>query len=346
MKNQIKRISRAFAFGAYALVCGIIILEIFFRNYWIDFYRPELIALNEGLNLKKSNQENILVIGDSFTAHPESYVKWVRQKFPGCQIINAGIPGTTIRQNMLPLKKRVKKFKPELIIYQIYLGNDLFEFRHPIAGYQIPAVRKIYWWCSDRLRILGLINYRSLSIRTAIYDDLGPPDMNARDNVFNPSKYTPRTKMHIRAEPDHLEQVMRVEGVRKKDVDQYLDELFEACRSISSDIPVILLPLPHSAQVNARYEDHLRQLGGIFDHGPMVSQEDYPFLAALKAKIKPLEHVMVANPLLPLRMADQHQKIFYDNDPHLSPYGQRALGDFLTSYLQNEIAFAAQCIPR
>ena len=46
-----------------------------------------------------SEQNKILVCGDSFSASPVSYVSVLRDSLSSYAVINAGIPGTGIRQH-------------------------------------------------------------------------------------------------------------------------------------------------------------------------------------------------------------------------------------------------------
>ncbi len=67
-----------------------------------SFYKTELENLNTEIDPKK---KNILVIGDSFSAHPASYVKQLTENFIQYNFINASVPGTGIMQHELFIRE-------------------------------------------------------------------------------------------------------------------------------------------------------------------------------------------------------------------------------------------------
>ncbi len=71
------------------------LLEIAYRRQWIDFYAAELRGLNRPGDLSPQDKRpTLLVLGDSFSAQPFSYVNVLRDSLPGTRIINAAVPGT------------------------------------------------------------------------------------------------------------------------------------------------------------------------------------------------------------------------------------------------------------
>ena len=331
-----RRFLKSIAYIFYLLVATLLLLEISYRNYWIDFYEPELCALNEGDLEANDDQPSILAIGDSFTAHPESYIRVLRDSLSDFKIINAGIPGTSAHQNLLALRRRVKQFRPEIIIYQIYVGNDLLEFRHPVSGMQIGTVRGIYWWLSDRIRVLGLLNYRSLSVRNKVYDDLPAFQSENRESDFDPDLYTPRTRLHIKAEPSMVENVIFNKQERSTDVEEYINLLRSKFAVVDAKIPIVFLVVPHSVQVGQVYQDHMRTLGMKMVEQDRLLDLNYPFIASLRQTLNAANHY-IANPLPSLQMANEKNSIFYENDPHLTEYGQSSLGRFVWEYLDSVI---------
>src|SRR5690606_32098707 len=99
----------------------------------------------------------VLIFGDSFTAHPDSYVKYLNS---GYTSINCAIPGTGIRQHALIFSKRIDEYKPKAIIYQFYVGNDLLDLYHPINFSELSFLRNLYWKISEHMLILQYINYK------------------------------------------------------------------------------------------------------------------------------------------------------------------------------------------
>ena len=98
----VKKILRWFLYGTYLTGSVVLLLELSYRFYLIDFYRGELKALNPPELLEpKKDPSNILILGDSFTADPKSYVSHLRRALPAQSVINSGVSGTCIRQAAL-----------------------------------------------------------------------------------------------------------------------------------------------------------------------------------------------------------------------------------------------------
>jgi hypothetical protein len=78
------------------------------------------------------NKPRILCIGDSFTFGPylpnhDTYPGLLQQKYPDKEVINAGICGYTILDEVSLLKQRAQYCEPDIIILQV-LDNDLLDF--------------------------------------------------------------------------------------------------------------------------------------------------------------------------------------------------------------------------
>lgn len=74
----------------------LVLLELSYRTYIIDFYRKELKNLNSESDLEKTNVD-FLVLGDSFSANTVGYVSMLREKHPDKVIINSGVAGFGIK---------------------------------------------------------------------------------------------------------------------------------------------------------------------------------------------------------------------------------------------------------
>jgi hypothetical protein len=99
---------------------------------------PYLVTVNsQGLRMDHDlafpkQKPRILCLGDSFTFGPylanhDTYPGLLQQKYPDKEIINAGICGYTIIDEVSLLKQRAKYCEPDIIILQA-LDNDLLDF--------------------------------------------------------------------------------------------------------------------------------------------------------------------------------------------------------------------------
>ena len=214
---------RKIGFGlGYLLFLGVsvlLLLEISYRGYWFDFYRGNLTGLNPSGILTDPSRESILVVGDSFTADPRGYVEHLRQTFPDQRVINAGVPGTCTRQHQLLFPRRLREFEPRLVIYQLFVGNDLLNWRPPADSPHISTIRRVYWWLSDRLWVLGYLNAKLPQLRQAIYQDL-PIDLDPKlERAYAPQLYSERSKMRFRAEAGLVDDSVCLRGRRRQDME-------------------------------------------------------------------------------------------------------------------------------
>ena len=133
-------------------------LELAWRFQWIDTYRRELNVLNPTLEVQKSGK-TILLMGDSFTAAQNSWAETLRKLRPNDKIINSAVPGTSVLHANVMLSGRLETFQPDLLIYQIYVGNDLFDLRYPLNWQELSFGRYFYWALANRFRGIGWLNY-------------------------------------------------------------------------------------------------------------------------------------------------------------------------------------------
>jgi hypothetical protein len=109
------------------------------NKIWL--FTPEMpyrvVANSQGLRMDRDLQfpktkPRLLCLGDSFTFGPflanhDTYPALLQQKYPDKEVINAGICGYTIPDEVSLLKQRAKYCEPDIIILQV-LDNDLVDF--------------------------------------------------------------------------------------------------------------------------------------------------------------------------------------------------------------------------
>lgn len=107
------------------------------QSIWLyDFYMPYRVKTNKqgfrmayDLTFPKQKQR-LLFLGDSFTFGPylanhETYCGLLQKKYPNKEIINAGVAGYTITDELSLFQERAKFAEPDLVFLQV-LDNDLF----------------------------------------------------------------------------------------------------------------------------------------------------------------------------------------------------------------------------
>ncbi|MBM4299952.1 MAG: hypothetical protein FJ121_00245 [Deltaproteobacteria bacterium] len=115
--------------------------DLLARENKIWLFAPEMpyrvVVNSQGLRMDRDLQfpktkPRILCLGDSFTFGPylanhDTYPGLLQQKYPDKEVINAGICGYTIADEVSLLKQRAKYCEPDIIILQV-LDNDLMDF--------------------------------------------------------------------------------------------------------------------------------------------------------------------------------------------------------------------------
>lgn len=332
--------SMAFAFGCFfiAAIMTLLLFEVIYRYQLIDTYLSELHAYNPDSVLQSNGEEGtILVMGDSFTAGEYSYPRFLREMLPDYRIINAGISGTGVIQASLVASRRFTTYTPSVLVYQIYVGNDLINIRYPVNWRTVGPLRNLYGMVVDHLRSVSFLNYRLAQLRY----ELNPQPV-AKGSVpavfnspFSPETYSPTQKNYIRADASILEDQILVSGDRQRDFEvllQHLKGLTSYCGSSSCDAYIMVVP--HACQVHPRYLDHMRALGAQFRHPDRLSVERYPFVDKLQHAFAdaPGIHILNLLPLLQRHEQDGHV-LFFNNDGHLNPEGQKIVASFLKEQL-------------
>jgi len=324
MKTKLSRTSlELIAYLAFLGISTLLIMELCFRFQVIEFYGAELKGLNPDTEIS-TEKENILVIGDSFSAHPESYVKYLRKANPDFNFINAAIPGTAIKQHNLIIKKRIEQFEPVHVIYQFYVGNDFADIDHPINFKTLSWARNLYWIISEKILFLQYLNYKLafLKSHTQTIQEIHEPD-------FSAELYNNRARTYFTGDPDYLVNTIFLEGSQIRTWEKWKKAFLQFQENIPEDIPVSIVIIPHCAQVNTAYAERMEVLGAAIDKE--ILNINYPLYVSMEHD---LTGVSIVNPLGKLQDEEKTGKhLYYSNDPHLTPEGQRYLGKYLIQNL-------------
>lgn len=307
------------------------VLELFYRNQWIDTYGRELNALNPAA-WPANPRKKVLVMGDSFSAATNSWVNLLRDCHPDWQVVNSAVPGTTIYQARLMVERRLRVFQPDVVVYQVYVGNDLFDLRYPVHWGAVGLWRGLYWSVANRVRSLAWLNYSLGQLkRSAELPDLVPEKGN--QGIFDPGKYAPRELLYLRAEPGLIANQALLHGGREEDMRVYLAWMEEFLAAAGrARCPVVVMVVPHCAQVHPQYAERMRQLGASGMDAPELLAVEYPFWRELSGGGRTGVHFVN---LLPVFRAQELAGIpmYYLHDPHLSDAGQSTVTAVLDSLL-------------
>lgn len=330
LKHGIKRVS----YGLYITLAAWALLELAFRYQWIDFYAGELHGLNPGSVLHAPPEKRrMLLLGDSFSAQPESYVNTLRDSLPGTDIVNAAVPGTGIREAAIIAADKIEKFPPDILLYQIYVGNDLWDIRKSYDSPRTSLPRKIYWLLSDYSLSLRYLNYKAGQLKHSTGVAVETRELK-RDIPFSPGLYSRRERMLLQAEPGLIRNSILAGGGREKDLKVWLKKMDALLAGLPERTKtVVLLVVPHCAQVNHFYRQNLETLGAA-PAGTEITQANYPFLRQITEHYAADSRVKVCSPLPSFQQNDAPgSRLYYKNDPHLNGRGHAVLGRMMAAVL-------------
>jgi hypothetical protein len=337
-----RSILRVLLWSVSISVLGGVALETLYRLQIVDTYAPELRAYNRPQDfVGPPEMPTLLVMGDSFTAGRRSYPSLLRRCQDRYRVFNGGISGTGVLESLLVAPRRFEAIQPALFLYQTYIGNDLINIRYPVSWSAVSPLRNLYWELSRGLRSLIYLNYRLGQLGASKTHPLpllpaSQLEQIARtggDGPFRATRYAAGEKIYLTADPGLLEKQILARGDRAPDYRvflQGLDKLLRYCETPSCR--AYLLVVPHAVQAAARYLEDMQALGAKFSDVDAIASDPSPFLEGVRRYLKEmgLGEVAVLDPLPVLRGEEQKdRRVFYQNDPHLNPYGQAVLGGFL-----------------
>jgi len=321
----------------YLLVIVVMLMEVAYRFQIIDFYRPELNALNpQHPNTKTRGKKTVLVFGDSFTVQSNSWLNQLRIDSPDYTIINSAITGSSIVETSYVAPGRIDDFDPDIFIYQIYVGNDLLGITHHLNWSQWSGTRNIYWWLSDRIHFLSYLNYKMGQLNWKLQggSTQGQSEEVAGGEKFDLERYRESEKIYALGDPYLISNSVMLKNERDKDVEKLLSSLSNTISKLKPECRVYLLIIPHKAQINKFYLDNMKDVGFLFDPRFEVGKEDYPFVEKLKDYFSETKNVVIINPLLDLVQRDSGStRVYFLNDEHLSDEGQRIVKEVVRSGL-------------
>lgn len=298
-----------------------LLLEWIYREQWIDFYKHEWRYQNK-VTEPDTSKTRILVFGDSFSADQLSWVNlWKKDTLK--QVFNAAIPGTGPETFRLIAGNRIKEVKPDIVLVQLYEGNDLYDLSKPVRWKVHGIGRNLFWFLSSWFRSLGYINYR-LGQHQA---DLAVQGNPKESEQFDPRLYDPRTKLFIKGDLHYPQTHIQLTGDAEDTFEKMLVMLREIREASGNQVRFIVIPVPHCIQVHGTWLRNYRKLGAKADRSVLKDH-----IWAEKLRKAGFE---VIDPLGDFRKAAQKgQVLYYPNDPHLNAEGQQLLLNCIKNRLE------------
>jgi hypothetical protein len=313
-----------------------VLIEAAYRGQWIDFHRTDLVASNPAEALEPSSRPTILALGDSFTAGRDNWPGHLQSLLGSAvRVVNSGVGGSSIRQTRAMVEGRIRRFRPQWVVCQIYAGNDLSDLRHPSESGAVGPLRRLYWRVSDG----GMLSPWFFNTRLRLAADRLAPvyrlppaernriiqEMEARP--FSVEEYSPRSRALLVADPTLISDQIAVTGEMAAAWSEYRKILVELIQSCACHgVPLTLVVVPHCTQVNPVYVERFRLLGARFPDPTLLEIDEVPFVVQLRETAAGHPGVDVLNALPELRNAEAAgERLYYPNDPHLNRGGRQLL---------------------
>lgn len=302
----------------------LLLFEAAYRYGIIDFYKAEIEALNPQANIERDTVD-YLIFGDSFSTPINNYVDKLRKKYPETSFLNLSISGTGIKQVNTFAKKKIKRYKPKHIIYQVYIGNDLLDVHHLSNWSDLSLARSVYWKTTDYMWSGVYINQK-LRVFSANQVNI----QKLEKDLFSIPKYTKRQRMLFRADAQYLDKTITLRDDFVHRYDSWKEEIQSFLDVIPSDVKVSIVFIPHCAQIGDSYYNNMISLGAQFDTKNELQNKEYAFYTKASTDFEIFDNVSFYNPIQYLKQKDTlTYRLYYANDPHFNDRGQTALYEFL-----------------
>ncbi len=327
------------------LIFGISVLEVLYRFQVIDCYRGELRQNTKVGDLREiEGRKTLLIMGDSFAARPDTFASGLDPALDGeWRTVNSAVGGTGIVQARIMAPGRFRKFRPSLFLYQVYVGNDLFDLRYPTNWGRASPLRNLYWMVSRDLRSLAWLNYKVGQMWAGTKHRWSPrtkpaPVYRPEKDVFSSERFTRRDRIHARAHPSLVADSVLLRGQAGRIFGDYLkemDRLVKECRP--SECRPLLVVIPHFSQLGPDAAENARRIGLEVPSDSEYFSPEYPFARGLEKHLRfSRPDGVLINPLEEFRREDvRGHRLYFQKDSHLNPIGQRLLGEIVRRELRD-----------
>lgn len=307
----------------------LIVLEISYRYYWIDFYKTEFNALNKNHPVNPS-KKTVLLFGDSFSAQEISYARLL-QDSSNINLINLSIPGSCALQHELYSTKKINEYKPNAIIFQVYVGNDLLDISHPLNWEKVSFTRNLYWLLRDQFTVIGYINYRIAQLDAVKIETKKLPT-TILEKPFSTSLYDSKTKLHILADNNFGEKSAFLLDGKNEQFKKLIQSYQQIVKGIGNNIKIYFLIIPDVVQSSEYARKNYQSLGMTFTNTSILSSTNYPFYNKL---VKSFPTANFINPLGNfIEEEKKGNRMYFENDPHLNQKGQQLIYNLIKSKIE------------
>jgi lysophospholipase L1-like esterase len=280
-------------------------------------FKTNSIGLRDD-EIKPKSKFRILLLGDSFgcgygVSRHEQFADILENKL-NIDIINASVGGFNIIHQLYYYRTQGKLLKPDLVLYALYLGNDLTGNSHwkAIQGKSLVKKRKYLPSTSNEIKLLSLLLKTRYILRTR----------NLASCEWEPY-------------PEYLamcsKKLDRVSQQNYELAKNLLKQLRDEVISSGADLFIVVFPYRTAVEKDAalRYKSKIAGFDALYDLDKPARQID-TFLSSIGVEFINLETPMkeyYKTSALPL---------YYKLDGHFTKYGHQFVADILYPILKQK----------
>lgn len=336
-------------FAAVFVTACLLGMELVYRYQIVDCYLPELDAYTAPADLEPAGAKpTALVLGNSVSVVDGNYVGLLREDLPRYRFVNAAVGGSGSFQMRLIAPRRFAAFQPQLVIYQVAVGTNVFNARHVIQRDRTSPVRYYFWKTTDYLPVIGYINYRLGQM------DLGwlsrspaPPHPDAgSEEIFSVAKFTPSARAMIAAAPSGIDDAIFLHGPQAEDARTLIEDIRATLFYCQPPLcRALILLVPHPVQAASTYVPRYEALGATFSAADNLQTTDYPLAKMLANELRASPNISIINPLDEFQARERVGEAMYlVNDFHPTAAGQHVLAQNVANAI-GEVRVTANAPP-
>lgn len=312
-------------------------------NSWINGFQLNQKGFQdeEFVIPKKEGTIRILALGDSFTfgvvPYQNNFVTLLetqlKEKNPSIEILNMGIPSTTVRDYLDLLVDEGLALNPDGILLNLYIGNDIFETekKQDSSLYLVRFFRFLSAYSKVNTKVKGQIPKLGGANKENLYDD---SQKSLEDKIF----YGAQKEMFviyfnhktIRNYLNHKYQSMF------KDI----ETIHRICQSKKIKLHIALLPAEIQVDTNLQkiIEKELKDssYSPIDSYENLIGSIDYSLPNILIKQELEKQKISHIDLLEPFRRKALTEKLYKPNDTHWNIAGNSFATEVLFSYFLKE----------
>ena len=318
------------------LIAVLTLTEVAYRNNLVNFHSGTFEDLNPGeMPGDTAEKPVVLVLGDEVSASGSGYVEALRGKFPDHLIINGAIPYSGPVEASWTGEKLIKKYNPDILIYQVNPANDLYNIRKGNDLDEAGFFSAITDYLSDEIKTFDYIS----GTFSSVFDNMSGAKLAKIEPdclpVAQQLEFSTKSGTTVELQKGLIEYSSLLKSGRDHDMEEMLQILDDLFCKVKNDCRVLLTVVPHSTWVNGWYREQMLRSGNHMSEEFMRFSGNMPFMQQIRNHIFANSRVKIVDPATSLKNSDCKERRMYNvASDQLNKRGHEVLAAFLSSYIR------------